>query len=124
MSVIILDFKGQYCQLIARRVRELGVFSKILPGDATLEEIKTENPSAIILTGGPDSVYEKDAIHPDKDLFTLEIPMLGICYGAQLMSYMLGGVVQKADPSEAEYGKAVATYKNHFLTDSKAELSG
>ncbi|MCI6609979.1 MAG: glutamine-hydrolyzing GMP synthase [Ezakiella sp.] len=117
MSVIILDFKGQYCQLIARRVRELGVFSKILPGDATLEEIKAENPSAIILTGGPDSVYEQDAIHPDKDLFTLKIPMLGICYGAQLMSYMLGGVVQKADPSEAEYGKAVATYKDSPLFD-------
>ncbi|MFR7835558.1 MAG: glutamine amidotransferase-related protein, partial [Ezakiella sp.] len=106
MSVIILDFKGQYSQLIARRVRDLGVFSKILPGDSSIDEIKNEKPEAIILTGGPDSVYEKDAIHPDEKLFEIGVPILGICYGAQLMSYMLGGNVQKADPSEAEYGKA------------------
>ena len=117
MSVIILDFKGQYSQLIARRVRDLGVFSKILPGDSSIDEIKNEKPEAIILTGGPDSVYEKDAIHPDEKLFEIGVPILGICYGAQLMSYMLGGNVQKADPSEAEYGKAIANYEESLLFD-------
>ena len=117
MSVIILDFKGQYSQLIARRVRDLGVFSKILPGDSSIDEIKNEKPESIILTGGPDSVYEKDAIHPDEKLFEIGVPILGICYGAQLMSYMLGGNVQKADPSEAEYGKAIANYEDSLLFD-------
>ena len=125
MSVIILDFKGQYSQLIARRVRDLGVFSKILPGDSPIDEIKNEKPEAIILTGGPDSVYEKDAIHPDEKLFEIGVPILGICYGAQLMSYMLGGNVKKRTRPKRNTEKQLQTTKNLFSsTDSNPEQFG
>ncbi|MCI5675631.1 MAG: glutamine-hydrolyzing GMP synthase [Ezakiella sp.] len=116
-KVIILDFKAQYCQLIARRVRDLNVFSKILPGDSSIDEIKSENPSAIILTGGPDSVYEEGAMSVSRELFELGVPILGICYGAQLMAHVLGGKVLPADQSKAEYGKAEATFIKSPLFD-------
>jgi len=101
--VLVLDFGGQYNQLIARRVRELSVFSEMVPYDITLEEIKSRQPSAIILTGGPASVHAKDAPACDPGIFKLGIPVLGICYGMQLMARELGGVVK---PSELrEYGR-------------------
>lgn len=102
--VLVLDFGSQYTQLIARRVRELGVFSQIVPYHTPLEEIKRLAPQAIILSGGPQSVYDEGAPLPDKALFSLPVPLLGICYGLQVMAYTLGG---KVHPSrKREYGFA------------------
>lgn len=102
-NVIVLDFGGQYNQLIARRVRECNVYCEVHPYDMPLEEIKKINPKGIILTGGPNSVYDGASPRCGKDLFELGIPILGICYGSQLMSYVLGGSVATAPVSE--YGK-------------------
>lgn len=103
-TVLILDFGSQYAQLIARRVRELNVFSKIVPHNISLKEIQKENPKGIILSGGPASVWAKEAPKPDSKLFDFPAPTLGICYGMQLMGQMLGGEVSKA--SHREFGKA------------------
>ncbi len=100
---IVLDFGGQYNQLIARRVRDLGVYCEILSYQTPLEEIKKKNPIGIIFTGGPSSVYAEDSPHITKEIFSLGIPILGICYGCQLMAWTLGGRVESADKSE--YGK-------------------
>jgi GMP synthase (glutamine-hydrolysing) len=117
--VLILDFGGQYNQLIARRVRELNVFCDLVPCDTTLEKIKEYNPIGIIFTGGPNSVYEEDSPRIDKGVFDLGIPVLGICYGCQLMAYTLGGVVERATTSE--YGKAEVTYVSSPLTKQMPE---
>lgn len=101
--IVVLDFGGQYNQLIARRVRECNVYCEIYSYKKNLEEIKAMNPKGIILTGGPNSCYEKGAPTCDKTLFELGIPILGICYGAQLMIHVLGGQVEKAPVRE--YGK-------------------
>ncbi len=101
-KILILDFYGQYNQLIARRVRENNVYSEIVPFDTSLEKIKEINPKGIIFTGGPSSVYEENAPMVDKRIFELNIPILGICYGLQLISYILGGNVKRAD--KREYG--------------------
>ena len=92
-TIIILDFYSQFNQLIARRVRECNVYSEILPHNTSIEKIKEKNPKGIILTGGPASVYLEDARMCDKEIFNLGIPVLGICYGMQLMSHCLGGKV-------------------------------
>src|SRR5215472_13470158 len=99
-TVIILDFGGQYTQLIARRVRELGVYSEILPFNTSAEEIRRRNPRAIILSGGPASVFEEGAPHPDQAVLSMGTPVLGICYGAQLLSYFLGGEVKPSSRRE------------------------
>ena len=112
--VLILDFGGQYNQLIARRVRELNVFCDLLPSDMSLEKIKEYDPIGIIFTGGPNSVYDADSPKIDRGVFELGIPVLGICYGCQLMAYTLGGEVQRA--STSEYGKAEVTYSSSRLT--------
>lgn len=91
--VLVLDFGGQYNQLIARRVRELSVYSEMLPYDSSIQEIREKNPMAIILTGGPSSVHETGAPVCDPGIFELGIPVLGICYGMQLMALMMGGEV-------------------------------
>ncbi len=101
--VLVLDFGGQYNQLIARRVRDLKVYCDLKPCDMTIEEIKEYDPIGIIFTGGPNSVYDADSPHVCKEIFDLGIPVLGICYGCQLISYMLGGWVEHAESSE--YGK-------------------
>ncbi len=101
--VLVVDFGGQYNQLIARRVREHGVYCEIIPYSTSVEKIKELNPVGIIFTGGPNSVYGEGAPRVDKELFELNIPILGICYGAQLMSHVLGGVVKTA--TVREYGK-------------------
>ncbi len=98
--IIVLDFGGQYNQLIARRVREQGVYCEVHPYTLGIEKIKAMNPKGIILTGGPNSVYGEKAIKVDEELFKLGIPVLGICYGAQLMAYTLGGKVSSAPTSE------------------------
>lgn len=95
-TVIILDFGGQYNQLIARRVRECNVYCEVYPYYIGLKKIKSYNPKGIIFTGGPNSVYGKEAPKCEKELFHLGIPILGICYGSQLMAYMLGGKVSNA----------------------------
>lgn len=102
-TILILDFGGQYKELIARRVRECNVYSIVKPGDITIEQIKEINPIGIILTGGPNSVYLEDAPRCDKKIFDLGIPVLGICYGAQLLSYSVGGTVEACNVKE--YGK-------------------
>lgn len=112
--VIVLDFGGQYNQLIARRVRECNVYCEVYPYTLSLEKIKEMSPKGIIFTGGPESVYNEKAPRCTKELFELNIPILGICYGAHLMTYMLGGKVEKAPISE--YGKTeVSTDNNSVL---------
>jgi len=103
-KTLILDFGSQYTQLIARKVRELGVYSEIHPFNISLKKIKALNPGAIIFSGGPQSVYEPDSPHPDPGILKLGIPILGICYGLQLIAHHLGGRVQKA--AAREYGFA------------------
>ena len=104
-KILVLDFGGQYNQLIARRVREHHVYAEIKPYDRiTLDEIKKEGYKGIIFTGGPNSVYEEDSPTYDKEIINIGIPILGICYGAQLLAYLSGGEVSKAE-SSSEYGK-------------------
>lgn len=102
-TVIVLDFGGQYNQLIARRVRECNVYCEVMSYKNSIEKIKEKNPVGIIFTGGPNSVYDEKSPHYDKAIFELGIPILGICYGSQLMAYSLGGHVDTAPVSE--YGK-------------------
>lgn len=101
--VLVVDFGGQYNQLIARRVRECGVYCEVQPHNLSIDKIKEMNPKGIIFTGGPNSVYDKDSVLCDKAVFEIGVPILGICYGSQLMSHMLGGKVATAPVSE--YGK-------------------
>lgn len=105
--VIVLDFGAQYGQLIARRVRDLGVYSEIVPCDITADEVRELAPSAIILSGGPASVYAEDAPSVDAAIFELGIPVLGFCYGQQAMAVALGGAVGHTD--KGEYGPAKIT---------------
>ena len=102
--VIVIDFGGQYNQLVARRVRECNVYCEIYSYKTDLETIKKMNPKGIILTGGPNSCYLEDSPTYQKELFELDIPVLGLCYGAQLMQHVLGGKVERADVRE--YGKS------------------
>ena len=101
--VLVIDFGGQYNQLVARRVRECNVYCEIYSYRTPLEEIRGMNPKGIILTGGPDSVYAENAASCSPELFSLGVPVLGLCYGAQLMMQVLGGRVERAP--EREYGK-------------------
>nr|WP_326717324.1 glutamine-hydrolyzing GMP synthase [Vagococcus sp. B2T-5] len=114
-KIIVLDFGSQYNQLITRRIRELGVFSELLSHKITAEEIKKIAPKGIIFSGGPNSVYDEDSFQIDPEIFNLGIPILGICYGMQLMTHNLGGVVSSADTRE--YGKAMLS-----ITDTETEL--
>jgi len=101
--IIVLDFGGQYNQLIARRVRDMNVYCEVMPHTTPLDELIARKPKGIILTGGPNSVYDPESPHYDRALFDTDIPVLGICYGSQLMAYTLGGKVESAKVSE--YGK-------------------
>ncbi len=102
--VLILDFGGQYNQLIARRVRECNVYCEVKPYTMPIEEIKKLDPVGIIFTGGPNSVYDEKSPHISKEVFELGVPVLGICYGCQIMAYTLGGTVTSAN-AKSEYGK-------------------
>lgn len=118
--IIVLDFGGQYNQLIARRVRECNVYCEVHPYNMGLDKIKEMNPKGIIFTGGPNSVYGDDSPRCEKEIFDLNIPILGICYGSQLMSYMLGGKVETAPVSE--YGKTeVNVDKSSVLFENVSE---
>lgn len=103
-KIIVLDFGSQYNQLITRRIREFGVFSELLSHRITADEIRAIAPKGIIFSGGPNSVYDEQAFRIDPEIYELGIPILGICYGMQLMTYNLGGKVEPAD--NREYGKA------------------
>jgi GMP synthase (glutamine-hydrolysing) len=109
-QIVILDFGAQYTQVIARRVRECNVYSTILRYDTPAKEIAAMKPSGIILSGGPASVYAKDAPLPDKGIFALGIPVLGLCYGEQVMAHLLGGKVEKG--SKREFGKSTLIIKD------------
>ncbi len=107
--ILVLDFGSQYNQLITRRIREFGVYSELHPHTLTIEEIKAMNPKGIILSGGPNSVYDEKSFRCDEGIFELGIPVLGICYGMQLTTHMLGGKVEAA--KHREYGKATINVK-------------
>lgn len=108
-TILVLDFGSQYTQVIARRIREQNVYSQVLPYDSSLNAIKAANPVGIILSGGPASVLSKGAPLPHKKIFSLGVPVLGICYGLQLMGKLLGGEVKKCD--RREYGRSKLTIK-------------
>jgi len=110
-KVIVVDFGGQYNQLIARRVRENNVYSEVVHYKKALEAVKESNPAGVIFTGGPNSVYLEDAPTIEKEIFELGIPVLGICYGMQLMAEVLGGKVGRAESQE--YGKISLNIKDH-----------
>jgi len=113
-KILIVDFGSQYTQLIARRVRECQIYSEIHPFNISFEKVKTLSPKGIILSGGPASVYEKNAPLCDPALLRMGIPVLGICYGMQLMGHLLGGEVTYSE--KREYGKA------RLLVDRKGKL--
>jgi len=119
--VLVLDFGGQYKELIAGTVRSLSVYSEIRPGDITVEEVKALRPIGIILTGGPNSVYLPDSSACDPEILELGIPILGICYGMQLMCHMLGGEVSPG--STGEYGRIVVTPTDKNSAPFKALMS-
>lgn len=121
-TLVILDYGSQYTQLIARKARELGVYSIILPFRASLKEIAAQNPKGIVLSGGPNSVYEKDAPALNADLFELQVPILGICYGMQLLALNLGGKVEPG--TTREYGNAsISLSSKSSLIDEKVDSS-
>ena len=103
-EIIVLDFGSQYNQLITRRLRDFGIYSELLPHDISMDQIRQINPKGIIFSGGPNSIYDQNALKVDPEIFKLGIPILGICYGMQLMTSYLNGKVEKADNSE--YGRA------------------
>lgn len=124
-TVIVLDFGGQYNQLIARRVRECNVYCEILPYTVDIQKIKDISPKGIIFTGGPNSVYDESSPHYTPEIFELGIPILGICYGCQLMAYTLGGnVVSATDNSSSEYGKTVTRYNNNDILFKSVKSEG
>ncbi|HET7472074.1 MAG TPA: glutamine-hydrolyzing GMP synthase, partial [Candidatus Limnocylindrales bacterium] len=116
-GVVVLDFGSQFAQLIARRVRELNVYSELIPHDTPWAEIERRRPKAIILSGGPNSVYDDEAPKPDPAVWSGAIPVLGICYGAQLMARELGGDVLPT--GKREYGPATVT-----ITDDDGLFTG
>jgi GMP synthase (glutamine-hydrolysing) len=111
--IVVLDFGGQYNQLIARRIRDLGVYSELLPFNISPEKLAALNPKGIVFSGGPSSVYEEKAPHVDPAIYELGIPILGICYGMQLMAHQLNGKVQRAN--KREYGKAEVDFNESNL---------
>ena len=113
--VLVIDFGGQYNQLIARRVRENNVYCEIISYKTDIEEIKAKNPKGIIFTGGPNSAYLEDSPQMAKEIYDAGIPILGICYGIQTMCHTLGGTVRKGTAAEKEYGKTAITYKESRL---------
>ena len=112
-KILVLDFGGQYNQLIARRVRDNNVYAEILPYTVSLDEIKAGGYKGIIFTGGPNSVYDMESPHYTPDILKLGIPVLGICYGCQLIAWMAGGKVETAPVSE--YGKIELNVKSSAL---------
>lgn len=119
--IVVLDFGGQYNQLIARRIRDLGVYSELLPYNTSVERIRELNPKGIVFSGGPASVYEENSPLVDPAVYDLNIPILGICYGMQMMSHQLNGKVERA--GKREYGKADVTFIEGSLIATGLESS-
>ena len=115
--VLVVDFGGQYNQLIVRRVRNLGVYAEMVSADITAEKIREKNPIGIIFTGGPASVFGEDSPKVTEEIYKLGIPLLGICYGMQLIAHQLGGEVVHADASLREYGKTTVNYEKSVIFD-------
>src|SRR6476661_447013 len=122
-EVVVLDYGGQYSQLIARRVRECGVFSELLPHHVGAEEVRRRKPKGLILSGGPASVYAEGAPRLDRELLELGIPVLGICYGMQLLAVSLGGSVEGADVGEFGRSRLTVTESGTLLRDLPLEQS-
>ena len=122
-KILILDFGSQYTQLIARRVREIGVYCELVPYDVNPYFIENFNPSGIILSGGPDTVNQIDSARAPNIVFELKIPILGICYGMQTMAVQLGGDARSAE--KAEFGFAQIRARNHskLLIDINDEIN-
>lgn len=119
--IVVLDFGGQYNQLIARRIRDLGVYSELLPYNTSIERIREINPKGIVFSGGPASVYEENSPLVDPAIYDLNIPILGICYGMQMMSHQLNGKVERA--GKREYGKADVTFVENSTIATGLERS-
>ena len=115
-TIIVLDFGGQYNQLIARRVRECNVYCEVMPYSKGVDAVKAKNPVGIIFTGGPNSVYEENSPTIDSAIFELGVPVLGICYGSQLMAHLLGGKVENAP--KREYGKTDVKLRDSLLFEN------
>lgn len=121
VQILVLDFGSQYTQLIARRLREFGVYTEIVPYFETIQSIRAKNPKGIILSGGPASVYEEGAYMPDSEIFNLGIPVLGICYGMQYIAYHFGGEVIRA--KEQEFGRARLEILPSFIAKKFSQSS-
>jgi GMP synthase (glutamine-hydrolysing) len=119
--ILVLDFGSQYNQLIVRRIRQLGVFAELKRADLPIEDIKAWNPTAIILSGGPSSVYDEHSPRPAEGLFDLDLPILGICYGMQLMTHLLGGKIEASN--EREYGKALLQMESQIESQNNCALT-
>ncbi len=119
--IVVLDFGGQYNQLIARRIRDLGVYSELLPFNTPVEKIRELAPKGIIFSGGPSSVYAEDAPHVDPAIYDLNVPIFGICYGMQLMAQQLSGKVERS--AKREYGKSDVDFMPHCVLNKGMEAS-
>ncbi len=120
-EVVVLDYGGQYSQLIARRIRDCGVFSELLPHSVALEEVAKRKPRAIVLSGGPASVYAPDAPKLDRGLLELGVPVMGICYGMQLLVHELGGRVEQAEVGEFGRSDLTVTEPGRLLAGMPKE---
>ena len=120
-TILVLDFGSQYTQLIARRLRELSVYSEIVPFNTPLDAIRAKRPAGLILSGGPSSVSDAGAPKCDSAVFGLDIPVLGICYGMQLMSEMLGGEVRRS--GHREFGHAIVRPVEHAALQTTLAMS-
>ncbi|MCH5204056.1 MAG: gamma-glutamyl-gamma-aminobutyrate hydrolase family protein, partial [Oscillospiraceae bacterium] len=115
-TVLVIDFGGQYNQLIARRVREHNIYCEVISYKTPIEEIRAKNPKGIIFTGGPNSVYLENSPRMGKEIFELGVPILGICYGAQFLVLGLGGTVTEAnEEAVAEFGRTDCEFDNDSL---------
>src|SRR3954465_4843303 len=122
-EVVVLDFGGQYSQLIARRVRECGVFSELLPHHVGVEEVRRRKPKGLILSGGPAAVYGEHAPRLDRELLELGIPVLGICYGMQLLAMELGGTVEGAEVGEFGRSQLAMKASGRLLAETPRQQS-
>ena len=117
-GVVILDFGSQYTQLITRRVREHNVYSEILPSETSLEEISKRSPAALILSGGPSSVFENEAPDFDQSILNISIPIMGICYGLQLLAHHHGGSVESTGQGEYGFAKIEIDMQDGLFNDA------
>ena len=119
-QIIVVDFGGQYTQLIARCIREAGVYAQIIPHDASLNQVDTENLKGFVFSGGPDSVYDDQSKQITDDILRLHVPILGICYGMQLLAQLNGGQVGKADVPE--FGPTAIHFEDHPLFEGMPDM--